>query len=93
MLHVPLDAAGMIDEAALAKAPAMATVRRFWPNEADQTSQLVRNGGDWSFCDDANDGLCRLEARPLQEGACLTIIEADGAPYRFHVAYLRCMTP
>jgi hypothetical protein len=97
MLHAPLDAAGLIDEAALAQAPAMATVRRFWPNEADQTGQLVRDGKGWSFSrpvgDDGHDGLCRLEARPLRQGACLTITDADGTRYRFRVVQLRCMTP
>jgi hypothetical protein len=44
MLRVPLNKEGLIDEASLARRPAMATVRRFWPNEPDQTGYVVRKG-------------------------------------------------
>ena len=42
MLRVPLDRQGLIDEASLLSRPAMATVRRFWPNEPDQTGYGLR---------------------------------------------------
>jgi len=89
MLRVPLDAAGLIDEAALAKRPAMATVRRFWPNEADQTGHLLRNGKGWVFSyeigDEDDEKLYHLEAHPLRIGEYVTITEPDGARYPFRV--------
>jgi len=89
MLRVPLDDAGLIDEVALAKRPAMATVRRFWPNEADQTGCIVRNGKSWIFSyaigEDDDEKVYHLESHPLWTGAYVTITEPDGAPYPFRV--------
>jgi hypothetical protein len=89
MLRVPLDANGLIDEMALAMRPAMASVRRFWPNEADQTGYLVRNGSGWAFSyaigDEDDENVCHLEAHPLRIGEYVTITESDGARYPFRV--------
>jgi hypothetical protein len=90
MLRVPLDAEGRIDEAALARRPAMATVRRFWPNEPDQTGYLMRTGKGWRFTyalgEDDDKEVYHLEPHPLRVGDCVTITEADGASYPFRVA-------
>jgi hypothetical protein len=89
MLRVPLDGAGLIDEAALAQRPAMATVRRFWPNEPDQTGYLVRNGQGWSFsyavCDEDDEKLFHLEAHPMRLDDYVTITEPDGAAFPFRI--------
>jgi len=89
MLRVPLDAAGLIDESALAKRPSMASVRRFWPSQADQTGYIVRNGGGWVFSyaigDEDDEKVYHLEARPLRIGEYLTITEPDGSRYPFRV--------
>lgn len=89
MLRVPLNAAGCIDEEALAKRPAMATVRRFWPNEADQTGQLIRNGGGWVFSyaigEDDDEQVYHLEDHPLRAGEYVTLTEPDGERYPFRV--------
>lgn len=89
MLRVPLDEAGVIDDAALAKRPAMATVRRFWPNEADQSGYLLRNGKAWVFSyavgDDDDEKLFHLEAHPLRVGEYVTITEPDGTRFPFRV--------
>jgi hypothetical protein len=89
MLRVPLDSAGLIDEAALAKRPAMATVRRFWPNEPDQTGYLIRKGGGWAFSyalgDEDDENVHHLQAHPLRLGDYVTVTEADGESYPFRV--------
>lgn len=91
MLRVPLDETGVIDEAALARQPAMATVRRFWPNEPDQTGYLLRNGRDWIFSytvgDDDDEKLYHLEEHPLRNGDYVTITEPDGSCYPFKVVH------
>ena len=90
MLRVPLNRDGLIDEASLTKRPAMATVRRFWPSEPDQTGYIVRNGAGWAFSyaigEDDDEKLFHLEARPLRIGDYVTITEPDGACYPFRVA-------
>jgi hypothetical protein len=89
MLRVPLDAEGFISETELAKRPEMATVRRFWPNEPDQTGYLLRNGGGWLFSyavgDDDDEAVYHLEAHPLRIGEYVTITEPDGERYPFKV--------
>lgn len=89
MLRAPLDAAGLIDERALARRPAVATVRRFWPNEPDQTGHLIRNGKDWLFSyemgDQNDDEVYHLEAHPLRVGEYVTVTEPDGDRLPFRV--------
>jgi hypothetical protein len=90
MLRVPLDRDGLIDEVSLTRRPAMATVRRFWPNEPDQTGYIVRNGASWAFSyaigEEDDEKLFHLEAHPLRIGDYVTITEPDGACYPFRVA-------
>jgi len=90
MLRVPLDRDGLIDEASLARRPAMATVRRFWPSEPDQTGYIVRNGASWAFSyavgEEDDEKLFHLEAHPLRTGDYVTITEPNGACYPFRVA-------
>ena len=89
MLRVPLDANGLIDAAAVATRPAMATVRRFWPNEADQSGYLVRNGRGWAFSyaigEEDDEKVYHLEAHPLRVGDYVTVTEPDGARYPFRI--------
>jgi hypothetical protein len=89
ILRVPLDADGLIDRAALADRPAMATVRRFWPNEPDQTGYLIRNGKGWMFSyaigDDDDEKVFHLEDHPLRIGDYVTLTDPDGDSYPFRV--------
>ena len=89
MLRVPLDETGCIDEQALARRPAMATVRRFWPNEPDQTGYLVRNGAGWAFSyaigEEDDEKVYHLGEHPLRVGDYVTITEPDGAACPFRV--------
>jgi len=89
MLRVPLDATGVIDEAALAKNPTMATVRRFWPSEADQTGYLFRNRSNWIFSyaigEEDDEQVYHLDDHPLRIGNYVTLTEPDGTRYPFRV--------
>ena len=89
VLRIPLNAEGLIDEAAIAQKPAMATVRRFWPNEPDQHGYLVRKGTGWAFSYALGDGddedVFHLESHPLRSGEYVTLTEPDGSRYPFRV--------
>ena len=89
LIRLPLDAGGMIDEAARAGDPARATVRRFWPNEPDQSGYVLKSKNGWvfSFAVDevADENFCQLEDHPIRAGEYLTLTEADGTRYPFLV--------
>ena len=96
MLRVPLESSGLIDDAAMAKRPAMATVRRFWPNEADQTGYLIRSGRDWAYSyaigEEDDEKLYHLELIPLRMGNYVTITEPDGVRLSRSASRGRCRT-
>lgn len=88
MLCAPLDADGMIDAAALARHPGLATVRRFWPNEPDRSGYLVRSEDGWAvaFLSEAgNEEFVHLSAGPLRIGECLSLCKPDGKVFPFRV--------
>ena len=89
MLCVPLDAGGMIDEAVLARRPTLATVRRFWPNEADQWGHVVRTKVGWAFSyapgEVDDEDLIHLENDPLRVGGHVSVREPDGRIYPFRI--------
>lgn len=89
LLHVPLNEAGRIDCAALQRNPSMATVRRFWPSQADDFGHIVKADGAWSFrcgrhkCAQA---VFRFGRGALELGRQVTIEARDGGCLRFRVA-------
>lgn len=90
LLRLPLGDDGLIDDAALAEDPAQATVRRSWPDQADQSGYLVRKGRGWAFSyalgEDDDEALYHLEAHPIRLGEYLTLTEPDGTRLPFRVA-------
>lgn len=89
LLRLPLDGHGLIDGIALAQSPALATVRRFWPNEADLRGYVVRKGKGWAFSyamgEDDDEDVYHLEVHPLRPGEYVTVTEPDGERYPFKV--------
>ena len=89
MLRVPLTSAGLIDQATIAQRPAMASVRRFWPNEPDQQGYLIRKGGGWAFSyalgEDDDEAVYHLESHPIRLGEYVTLTEPDGTRLPFKV--------
>ena len=89
MLRVPLDINGLIDDAELASEPNMATVRRFWPNEPDQTGHIARNSRGWllscAIGDDDEPMSYHLELQPLHVGGYVHLTGPDGIALPFRV--------
>ncbi|MCJ8157021.1 hypothetical protein [Sphingomonas sp. LaA6.9] len=93
LLRLPLDAEGRIDPVEFRADPELATVRRYWPNEADQTGYVIRRpGGGWALSyavgDDDDEAIFHLETHPIRLGEYVTITEADGEQFPFRV--MRC---
>ena len=88
-MRVPLDEDGRIDEAAIAERPNRATVRRFWPNEPDQSGYLLRTPRGWAFSyalgEDDDEGIYHLEGHPLRDGDYVTVTETNGQQLPFRV--------
>ena len=89
MLRLPLDEHGRIDDAALAREPAVATVRRFWPSEADLSGYVTRNGGGWAFsyalAQGGDETACHLELHSIRTGERVIVTEPDGRRLPFRV--------
>ena len=96
MLRLPLRDDGLIDEGAIAANPGMASVRRFWPNEADQQGYLVRKGKGWAFSyalgDDDDEDVYHLESHPIALGQYVTLTEPDGNRLPFRVVHAEADT-
>lgn len=92
LLRLPVRDDGLIDEEALGDRPAQATVRRFWPNEADLSGYVIRTPKGWAFSyrpgEDDDESVFHLESHPLRIGEYVTLTEPDGQQLPFRVASL-----
>lgn len=93
LLRLPLDRDGLIDERSLGKAPARATVHRFWPNEPDLSGYVIRTSGGWAFSyrpgEEDDETVFHLETHPIRLGEYITLTEPDGSRLPFRVASLK----
>lgn len=93
LLRLPLHRDGLIDEEELRAAPARATVRRFWPNEADQSGYVIRTPRGWAFSyepgEEDDEAIFHLETHRIGLDEYLTITEPDGRALPFRVASLK----
>lgn len=103
LLRIPLTEGGKIDSAALATQPMRATVRRYWPNEADMVGRLVEtpdgfaiqyelngtvsNDNSTPNCDE--DQLYQFEAGIIEVGEEIFLTEPDGQQVKYRVASLQ----
>lgn len=92
LLHLPLNDDGLVDDSEFSRSPALATVRRHWPNERDRSGYVIRRRKGWAFSyaagDTDDEDLFHLESHPLRPGEYVTITEPSGdrLPYRVVVA-------
>lgn len=104
LIRLPLTADGAIDTAALESQPARATVRRYWPNEADMVGYLIHtpmgyairyemnetrvNGGSRSN-GSSDQRLFQFGAEAIRIGEEMFLTEPDGQQARFRIASLQ----
>lgn len=89
LLRLPLDADGAIDEAEVAHLPARATVRRFWPSQADLSGNVVKTPQGWAFVYDEEKPAAVIPqpaAPVLRLGGRILLAEPDGSRLCFRVA-------
>ena len=48
LLHLPLEARGLIDEEMVRASPKRATVRRFWPSQPDLRGYVIKMSKGWA---------------------------------------------
>lgn len=105
LVRLPLADDGVIDKAALEAQPSRATVRRYWPNEADMVGQLVRtpdgyviqyelNGSAKSGVQMGTNGhgdprLLQFGADAVKLGDEIFLTEPDGNKARYRIANLQ----
>lgn len=88
LLRLPLDPDGAIDGAALAAMPARATVRRFWPSQADLSGNVTRTAEGWAFVYGRGGRVLQPDLPAFHSGADVLLTEPDGTPLPFRVARL-----
>lgn len=104
LIRLPLTDEGAIDTPALESQPARATVRRYWPNEADMVGYLVHtpmgyaiyyemsgaklNGGTPTN-GNSYGRLFQFGADAIRIGEELFLTEPDGHQARFRIASLQ----
>lgn len=90
LLRVPLDEAGRIDEAGIAREPMRATARRFWPSQPDRSGYVMKAGSRWDFCELGNPHgmvcFASLADDAIARGLTLEVTEDDGTHQPFVVA-------
>jgi len=101
LIRLPLNDNGAIDTVALESQPSRATVRRYWPNEADMVGCLVHTPMGYAIryelngtrlngsrqCNGSSDqSLFQFEAEDLKIGQEIFLTEPDGHQARFRVA-------
>jgi hypothetical protein len=81
LLFLPLEASGFIDEALVLASPNRATVRRFWPSQADLRGNVIKVPTGWAFSyesgGDADEQLFDFGSHPIRVGECFTLTEPD----------------
>ena len=89
LLHLPLEASGLINEDMVRAFPKRATVRRFWPSQPDMRGYVVKLLEGWAFAyeswDEGDENLFRLDAHPMRIGECITLTEPDGERLPFRI--------
>lgn len=92
LLRLPLDEDGTIDAAALARMPAHATVRRFWPSQADLLGNVIDTDAGWAFGYSRGEPVPRIVPQPgvsaFRCGEDIVLAEPDGTALPFRVARL-----
>ena len=93
LLRLPLQRDGSIDERLLRKEPARATVRRYWPNEADMIGHIVHTPSGYAirYESGATDEvrLFGISANSIRIGDQVVLTEIDGSEIPFRVASLQ----
>jgi hypothetical protein len=103
LIRLPLTEEGAIDTVMLESQPARATVRRYWPNEADMLGYLERTPQGYAIRYEMNgsakpNGHCaangherrfQFGADAVRIGEQIFVTEPDGRQLRFRIASLQ----
>lgn len=104
LVRLPLGEDGAIDAAALEAQPSRATVRRYWPNEADMIGHLVHTSMGYAIRYEMNGSaklngysganghgqprLFQFGAAAIKVGEEILLTEPDGHQVRYRIANL-----
>jgi hypothetical protein len=93
LIRLPINENCAIDSATLESQPSRATVRRYWPNQADKLGHLVRTPRGYAIRYDANGHaeprLFKFGAESIRVGDQIIVTDPDGSELQFKVASLQ----
>jgi hypothetical protein len=89
LLTLPLETSGLIDEELVLASPNRATVRRFWPSQADLRGNVIKTADGWAFSyesgEEADERVFDFDTHPIRVGECFTVTEPDRERLPFRV--------
>ncbi|MDR2858250.1 MAG: hypothetical protein LBV50_10450 [Novosphingobium sp.] len=85
MLRLPLGLDDAIDEATMRDMPARATVRRFWPSQADLSGHVITTPAGWAFVYDCGEPILQPMPPALRLGKDVLLVEPDGSRLPFRI--------
>jgi hypothetical protein len=90
LVQLPLDGAGRVDENELACKPRLASVRRYWSTEPDESGSVIAGQDGWIMrCNGAPDRALLLDGHPIQLGEQLSVVDPVGGILPFRIASIR----
>ena len=92
LLRLPVQQDGSIDEAEIARHPALATVRRFWASEPDRVGRISHANGSLAFSYGL-DGrpACTLPSRSMRVGEQVLVGTHDYGELPFRVVSMKAL--
>lgn len=89
LLSLPLKTNGFIDETVVLASPKRATVRRFWPSQADLRGTVIKTPSGWAFSyesrEQGEEDVLNFDTHPMRVGECFTLTEPDRKRLPFKV--------
>ena len=92
LLRLPVQQDGSIDEAEIARHPALATVRRFWASEPDRVGRIAHANGSLAFSYGLDGGAaCTLPSQLIRLGEQVLLRTPDHGELPFRVVSMKAL--
>src|SRR5881628_2090163 len=75
LVRLPLDDDDLVDTEEFGRKPHMATIRRHWSTDPDQSGVMLHVGEHWAMrCNDDDEHVLELHRQPLRSGRQVSVV-------------------